>query len=204
MSSRDGADSVLTRLRGNLPRRPYATDDFRFGLKPTGLARAMQRKYLQVNHPSLSRYIVLDVDKPYAGASWIDAELPAPTIIARNAWDDQHAGRAHLFYELAEPVPVDEARPALDEKARANGVEDADRLEHAEAVRQELLTFVATGGEVTQVDETREHWLDQYRHWYKAVLPLPSFRRGVFVELRLVDEDEEVPIVHLVNAHPQT
>jgi hypothetical protein len=73
-----------------------------------------------------------------------------------------------------------------------------------EAVRREVLAFVATDGEVIQVDETRENWLDRYAHWYKAVIPLAGFRRGVFVEMRLVDEDEDVPIVHLVNAHPQT
>ncbi len=73
-----------------------------------------------------------------------------------------------------------------------------------ETVRRELLAFIATGGEVIQVDQTRDYWKDRFEHWYKAVLTLPGFGRGLFVEIRLVDEDEEVPIVHLVNAHPQS
>lgn len=53
-----------------------------------------------------------------------------------------------------------------------------------------------------QVRETREEFRN-YRYYYKAILPLDGFNRGVFVEMVLVDDDPDFPTVALVNAHPQ-
>ena len=71
-----------------------------------------------------------------------------------------------------------------------------------EGLKRELLAFVAGGGEVMQVVETRGEFRD-YRYYYKAILPLTGFTRGVFVEMVLVDDDPDFPMLALVNAHPQ-
>ncbi len=71
-----------------------------------------------------------------------------------------------------------------------------------EGIKRELLAFVAGGGEVMQVAESRGEFRD-YRYYYKAILPLGGFDRGVFVEMVLVDDDPDFPLVALVNAHPQ-
>src|SRR5437762_3853588 len=39
--------------------------------------------------------------------------------------------------------------------------------------------------------------------WYRAVVPVPDlFAKGLFVEVRLFDDDPQDPWVEIVNAHP--
>jgi hypothetical protein len=56
---------------------------------------------------------------------------------------------------------------------------------------------------VEQMREEREEWKDQRDYWYKVIVPVDGFRHGLFVELELIDDDPDVPIVVLLNAHPQ-
>jgi hypothetical protein len=73
-----------------------------------------------------------------------------------------------------------------------------------EFIKREVIRCVRNASaSVVQKPEKRERWMDEYRFYYKVILPLPEFRDGVFVELRLVDADPDVPMVLLVNAHPE-
>jgi len=56
--------------------------------------------YIQPNFPFIIIYLMFDVDRDEAGASWIDAGLPKPTFIVVNLAN----GHAHLIYELLTPV----------------------------------------------------------------------------------------------------
>jgi hypothetical protein len=56
---------------------------------------------------------------------------------------------------------------------------------------------------VRQVPERREGWRDQYRFYYKVILPVQGLKHGLFVEMRLRDDDPEFPKVTLVRAHIQ-
>ncbi len=57
---------------------------------------------------------------------------------------------------------------------------------------------------VRQILETREDYRDDFRFYYKVILPVDGFRHGVFVEMRLTgDDDPEYPEVTLFNAHEQ-
>lgn len=71
-----------------------------------------------------------------------------------------------------------------------------------EGIKRELIAFVGKGGEIRQVVEKRPEF-QNYRFYYKAILPLDGFVQGVFVEIVLVDDHIDVPVVRLVNAHPQ-
>ena len=71
-----------------------------------------------------------------------------------------------------------------------------------EAVREMTIDFVKNGGSITQHKETRENHPD-FEFYYKITLPVAGFSRGVFVELRLIDEDPDNPAALIVGAHRQ-
>jgi hypothetical protein len=96
-----------------------------------------------------------------------------------------------------------------DERARSNP--DLQGMT-PQGIRRLLHEFVAGGGRLDERRETRQDWLDAnadrpayYRDfWYRAVFPvLGMFPNGLFVEVRLFDDDPQAPWVEIVNAHPQ-
>lgn len=70
-----------------------------------------------------------------------------------------------------------------------------------EGIKLLLCSFVAGGGEVRQVVEKRKQYPD--RRYYKVIVPVEGFVHGLFVELVPVDNDSEMPVVSIVNAHEQ-
>ncbi len=70
------------------------------------------------------------------------------------------------------------------------------------AIRQLTIEFASIGGIIQQVKEQRPEYND-YDFYYKAVMAMPEFPHGLFVEMRLLDADADCPAVLLVNAHPQ-
>ncbi|HEV7222838.1 MAG TPA: hypothetical protein VGN42_09060, partial [Pirellulales bacterium] len=72
-----------------------------------------------------------------------------------------------------------------------------------EGIKRLLCEFVAVqAGEVRQVAENRSEYGDR-RFYYKVVVPVKEFSRGLFIELVLVDDDADYPVVAIVNAHEQ-
>jgi hypothetical protein len=73
-------------------------------------------------------------------------------------------------------------------------------------IRRQVIDFVRTNGGavVVQRAEMREAWREKYRFYYMIILPQMGFTNGLFVELRLSDDDPDFPVVTLVHAHPQT
>jgi hypothetical protein len=72
-----------------------------------------------------------------------------------------------------------------------------------EGIKQLLIDFVRQGGPIEQRVEDREEWKNRRDYWYFAIVPVAEFTRGLFVELELTDDDPDVPIVSLLNAHPE-
>ena len=71
-------------------------------------------------------------------------------------------------------------------------------------VRQLLRDFILANGACTARNETRPEWRDEdHPFWYKPIVPVPEFPKGLFVELTLIDMDEQDPWVEIVGAHPQ-
>ncbi|MDR3622612.1 MAG: hypothetical protein P4L85_24890 [Paludisphaera borealis] len=75
-----------------------------------------------------------------------------------------------------------------------------------EFLRTEVCRHVRSEGdhEIIQVLENREEYRDDYRFYYKVILPIDGFRHGVFVEMILTGSDDpEFPEVTIVRAHLQ-
>ena len=71
-------------------------------------------------------------------------------------------------------------------------------------IRAALVAYVQGGGTIRQVREQRGDWKDRREFYYKAILPVPEvFKKGLFVEMELLDPDPDLPEVMLVNAHEQ-
>lgn len=71
-----------------------------------------------------------------------------------------------------------------------------------EGVIDELIDFVAGGGDVVQVEEKRPEY-DDRPFYYKVILPVAGFQHGLFVEIVLLDDDPDVPMVRIVSCHEQ-
>ena len=85
---------------GNLPQRPYCTDDTSSGLLIRPQATALAYRHIQYNPPPHVASLVFDLDKPDSYHAWQDAGLPAPHWISVNRTN----GHAHIGYMLATPV----------------------------------------------------------------------------------------------------
>lgn len=72
-----------------------------------------------------------------------------------------------------------------------------------EGIKRLLCEFVATHPEeVHQVIEKRSEY-SEHRFYYKTIIPVDGLRRGLFVEVVLIDDDSDYPVVSIVNAHEQ-
>ena len=73
-----------------------------------------------------------------------------------------------------------------------------------EGIRSLLRQFVRDGNALTIRQETREEYLQEHPddpYWYRAIIPAQDFPLGLFVEVRLVDDDPTDPWVEIVSAH---
>jgi len=74
-------------------------------------------------------------------------------------------------------------------------------------IRQLLRQFVLDGNALDVRSEGFELWRQQrpdHPYWYRAVIPVPQFARGLFLYVILLDEDEEdEPFVQIVHTHRQ-
>jgi hypothetical protein len=113
---------------------------------------------------------------------------PAALALVRKALTDGLGGCVEWDIRVAERVDADLSQDGLT------------LLE----VRRLLIEFVRAGGEVVQVAEVRENWINRRDYWYKVIVPIPGiFTKGLFVEMELFNTDPDVPEVRLVNAHEQ-
>jgi hypothetical protein len=91
-----------------------------------------------------------------------------------------------------------------DDKAAKRIRTDPDLLGLTPAEIERLLHeyVIVHDGQVQQVEETRPEYSDR-RFYYKVIIPITEFRRGLFVEIVLDDDDPELPCERIVNAHEQ-
>jgi Replicase family/Primase C terminal 1 (PriCT-1) len=82
-----------------LPKRPYCCDDLSRGLRIRPLQQALQHRYIQLNRPDWTSWLIFDVDRPAGAFAWYDSNLPPP-----NWTTTSRSGHAHLVYGLSLPV----------------------------------------------------------------------------------------------------
>src|SRR5438105_3996848 len=73
-------------------------------------------------------------------------------------------------------------------------------------VRALLRDFVLQGNRLTERTEQRAEKLQDDPDdpcWYRAIIPVPEFPKGLFVEVRILDDDPQDPWVQIVSAHEQ-
>lgn len=74
-----------------------------------------------------------------------------------------------------------------------------------EGIKALLGNFIANGGSLIQVPEKRQEKRDQgFHYYYKAIVPVSELQRGLFVELVLIDDDQDDPAVLIVSAREQS
>lgn len=93
-------DCVLERFVENLPEKPAFAEANKILNKIANRNTALKQGQLIKLATNKKCYLPIDVDYEGAGAAWIDARAPQPTIIIINT-DNYHA---HLLYELQTPV----------------------------------------------------------------------------------------------------
>ena len=88
-----------------LVQSPYVSDDLKSGCWREPRAKAIARRYVQVNSPGLVWCVVVDVDHDDADWSADRADLPEPSWTAVNPFN----GHAHIAYVLEVPVARSDA-----------------------------------------------------------------------------------------------
>lgn len=88
-----------------LPKKPYCSDDINYGVVIRTLAIAIEKRFIQANRPGLQNYLTFDVDRPDAGAAWLDSNAPRPSFVIKNPDN----GHAHYLYALEHPVCTTDA-----------------------------------------------------------------------------------------------
>ena len=76
----------------------------------------------------------------------------------------------------------------------------------ADGVRDLLRQFVLNGNYLNERSETREEYIaadPDNPFWYRAIIPVAGLPHGLFVEVKLVDDDAKEPWVEIVSAHRQ-
>jgi hypothetical protein len=75
-----------------------------------------------------------------------------------------------------------------------------------EGIRVLLRQFVTDGNSLDVRQETRAEFLQEDPddpYWYRAVIPVAELPRGLFVEVKLINDEPDDPWVEIVNAHRQ-
>lgn len=110
--------SLLKNFTDNLPHKPYCSDDLGFGLKIFPKKIALNKRYIQPNHPYYIQYFIFDLDysTAYIDFFYSMVGIPTPNLIVENPKN----GHAHYVYELETPIyKTDNARQKVIEFGNA-------------------------------------------------------------------------------------
>lgn len=95
---------MYQRFLNSLAKTPYCSND-KTASKILPRAIAIKHSHIQINHPGLASWLVLDIDTPDASQKNFDRLMwPLPNMIVINP----QSGHAHYFYLLATPVCMTE------------------------------------------------------------------------------------------------
>jgi len=96
----------LALFKQSLPTKPYCSDDLSEGLIIRSTDRALDRRYIQQNHPNSKTWLSFDIDRPTcADEITDDLNMPAPTLLIQNKTN----GHAHALYALETAVHLNKS-----------------------------------------------------------------------------------------------
>lgn len=81
-----------------LPRQMLVTNSLSLGLHAEAKTTGVRNRYIQVNHPNLTKMMVFDVDNPIDLYDWKHLDIPLPNILVINP-KNRHA---HMIYLLSD------------------------------------------------------------------------------------------------------
>lgn len=86
----------------SLPKRPYATDDFDYGVQIHSKKNAIKKKHLSLNHKYITQWVTFDIDRNGAVADLLydTTGVQTPNLVVENTEN----GHAHFLYKLQTPV----------------------------------------------------------------------------------------------------
>lgn len=86
----------------SLPKRPYATDDFGYGVQIQPKKSAINKKHLSLNHKYITQWVTFDIDRTGAVADFLydTTGVQTPNLVVENPAN----GHAHFLYKLQTPV----------------------------------------------------------------------------------------------------
>lgn len=87
------------------PRAAYCSDGKGYPTRLRHFSQALRKPQIQINPPTLTYWLVFDIDREQGGLAWDFAGLPYPTWSAVNPEN----GHAHIVYGLEVPVCTSEA-----------------------------------------------------------------------------------------------
>ena len=90
----------------SLPKRPYATDDFDYGVKIQSKKNAITKKHLSLNHKYITQWVTFDIDRTGAVADlyYDTTGVQTPNLVVENPAN----GHAHFLYQLKTPIYLGE------------------------------------------------------------------------------------------------
>lgn len=94
--------TALEQISDKFPNKPYCSDDLSYGVKVRPKAIALLKRYIQINHPYYTNFLIFDLD---SSTAYIDlfyefVGVPTPNLIIENPIN----GHAHYIYQLATPI----------------------------------------------------------------------------------------------------
>lgn len=154
----------------SLPRWLACTDNPADGVAMLPAEKALKRAHIAPNSRSLVWAMAFDIDRPEAGAAWLDADLPQPNWIAQNPKN----GHAHLGYALLAPVSRSMLSKDCPQRYLARIQHAMTRALGADQAYTHFLT--KTPGHArwrTIWGRQQPYGLDELRHALPENLPLP-------------------------------
>ncbi|MWN91384.1 hypothetical protein GQ597_11835 [Gilliamella sp. Pra-s65] len=90
----------LQMLKSQLPKKPYCSDDLKFGLQIQLQNKALAKRYLQINNPAIQHSLIFDIDIDNCFFNFEKNNAPPPNIIIKNPKN----GRCHYIYQLEKGI----------------------------------------------------------------------------------------------------
>ncbi len=74
---------MINTVLDKLPRKPYCCDNLASGLIIRSQKKALNYRYIQLNH-MIVNYLIFDIDRPKGALAWEEGNVATPNIAVIN------------------------------------------------------------------------------------------------------------------------